>query len=77
MGGILTFEGGFPFSMGCQTGSYQNTDGPCRPDATGISPVLSNPNPKAGINPAAFVNRQTSCYTAWVLTGSAMRDETT
>lgn len=57
MGGILTFEGGFPFSMSCQTSSFQNTDSPCRPDATGISPVLSNPNASGWFNPAAFVNR--------------------
>jgi hypothetical protein len=57
LGGILTFEGGFPFSMGCQSGSYQNTDGTCRPDATGISPVLPNPTPNQWFNPAAFVNR--------------------
>ena len=57
LGGILTLEGGFPFSMGCQNGSFQNTDGPCRPDATGISPVLSNPSPNQWYNPAAFVNR--------------------
>ena len=43
--------------MGCQNGSFQNTDGPCRPDATGISPVLSNPSPNQWYNPAAFVNR--------------------
>ncbi len=57
MGGILTFEGGFPFSMGCQNGSFQNTDATCRPDATGISPVLSTANAKGWFNPAAFVNR--------------------
>jgi len=57
LGGILTFEGGFPLSMGCQNGSFQNTDAPCRPDATGISPVLSNPGPSEWYNPAAFVNR--------------------
>ncbi len=56
-GGILTFEGGFPFSMSCTSGSYQNTDGGCRPDATGISPVLPNPGPSLWYNPAAFVNR--------------------
>jgi hypothetical protein len=58
IGGILTFEGGFPFSMSCQTGSYQNTNSPCRPDATGISPVLDNPGPRNWFNQAAFVNRQ-------------------
>jgi hypothetical protein len=57
LGGILTFEGGFPFSMSCTSNSYQNTDGGCRPDATGISPVLPNPTPNLWFNPAAFVNR--------------------
>jgi hypothetical protein len=57
LGGILTFEGGFPFSMNCQNGSFQNTDSPCRPDATGISPVLPNPTAKNWFNQAAFVNR--------------------
>ena len=57
LGGILTFEGGFPFSMGCTNGTYQNTDGPCRPDATGITPVLPNPTPTHWYDPAAFVNR--------------------
>jgi hypothetical protein len=57
VGGILTLEGGFPFSMSCQTGSFQNTDSPCRPDATGISPVLADPTPKNWFNQAAFVNR--------------------
>jgi hypothetical protein len=58
LGGILTFEGGFPFSMGCTNSSFQNTDGPCRPDATGITPILSNPTPSRWYDPAAFVNRQ-------------------
>ncbi|MGA2114007.1 MAG: carboxypeptidase-like regulatory domain-containing protein [Bryobacteraceae bacterium] len=57
LGGILTFEGGFPFSMACTNSSYQNTDGTCRPDATGISPVLPNPSPNDWFNQAAFVNR--------------------
>jgi hypothetical protein len=57
LGGILTFEGGFPFSISCQTGSYQNTDSPCRPDATGISAQLPNPTPLNWFNKDAFVNR--------------------
>jgi len=57
LGGILTFEGGFPFSMSCTNSSYQNTDSPCRPDATGVGAQLSNPNPKNWFNQAAFVNR--------------------
>ncbi len=57
LGGILTLEGGFPFSMSCQSSSFQNTDATCRPDATGISPNLSNPAPNDWFNLAAFVNR--------------------
>jgi hypothetical protein len=57
MGGILTFEGGFPFSMSCQNSSFTNNNSPCRPDATGISPVLSNAGPRDWFNQAAFVNR--------------------
>ena len=59
LGGILTFEGGFPYSMGCTNSSYQNTDGPCRPDATGITPILSNPTPNHWFDFNAFVNRLT------------------
>jgi hypothetical protein len=59
LGGILTFEGGFPFSMGCTNSSYQNTDGPCRPDATGITPILPNPTPSHWFDFNAFVNRLT------------------
>jgi len=58
LGGILTLEGGFPFSANCQNNAtFQNTDSTCRPDATGISPVLENPDPARWFNPAAFVNR--------------------
>jgi hypothetical protein len=58
LGGILTFEGGFPFSISCQNNAtYQNTDSTCRADATGITPVLENPDAALWFNPAAFVNR--------------------
>jgi len=58
LGGIFTVQGGFPFSAGCLNGAVlQNTDGPCRPDATGISPKLDNPDPAQWFNPGAFVNR--------------------
>lgn len=58
LGGIFTVEGGFPLSAACQDGAtYQNTDGPCRPDATGVSPKLENRSPARWFNPAAFVNR--------------------
>jgi len=58
LGGIFTIEGGFPLSASCQNAAtFQNTDGPCRPDATGISPNLENRSPAQWFNPAAFVNR--------------------
>jgi hypothetical protein len=58
LGGILTWQAGFPFSAFCASGStYQNTDTPCRADATGVSPSLANPTPNAWFNTAAFVNR--------------------
>jgi hypothetical protein len=57
-GTIFTLEGGFPFSVGCQSNAtYENTDSGCRADATGISPTLSNPSITQWFNPAAFVNR--------------------
>jgi hypothetical protein len=58
LGGILTWQAGFPLSAYCASGStYQNTDTPCRADATGISPSISNPTPTDWFNSAAFVNR--------------------
>ena len=58
MGGILTLQGGFPFSVSCQSNTtYQNTDSTCRADAVGTDPYLSNPDPAAWFNKAAFVNR--------------------
>jgi hypothetical protein len=58
LGGILTLEGGYPFSVNCTSNAtYENTDSGCRADATGISPTLSNPTPDQWFNLAAFVNR--------------------
>jgi hypothetical protein len=58
LGGIFTWSSGFPFSVNCTSGStYQNTDTPCRADATGISPSLSNPTPNVWFNKDAFVSR--------------------
>ncbi|HLJ17456.1 MAG TPA: carboxypeptidase regulatory-like domain-containing protein [Bryobacteraceae bacterium] len=58
LGGIFTWQGGFPLSAYCTSGStYQNTDTPCRADATGISPILGNAAPTEWFNTAAFVNR--------------------
>ena len=59
LGGILTLQGGFPFSVGCQSNTtYQNTDSTCRADATGLSAKLGNPTPGDWFNLAAFTNRQ-------------------
>jgi hypothetical protein len=58
LGGIVTLEGGFPYSANCQNNAtVQNTDSTCRPDATGITPVLDDPDPALWFDPAAFVNR--------------------
>jgi hypothetical protein len=58
LGGIFTWQGGFPLSAYCTSNStYMNTDTSCRADATGVSPVLSNASPTQWFNPAAFVNR--------------------
>jgi hypothetical protein len=58
LGGILTLEGGYPFSVGCTSnGTYENTDSGCRADVTGQSPSISNPTPDRWFNLNAFVNR--------------------
>lgn len=58
VGGIFTLQGGFPFSVSCSSNpTYQNNDAPCRADATGISPSISNPGPSLWFNTAAFANR--------------------
>jgi hypothetical protein len=58
-GAIFTAQGGFPFSIGCQSNAtYQNTDTTCRADATGLDPQLPNPTPNNWFNLAAFTNRQ-------------------
>ena len=58
LGGIFTWQGGFPLSAYCTSNStYMNTDTPCRADSTGLSPNLANPTPTGWFNPAAFVNR--------------------
>lgn len=57
-GGILTLEGGFPFSVNCQSnGTYENTDSGCRADATGANPYLDSPTVTNWFNTSAFVNR--------------------
>ena len=58
VGRHLHDRGRLPIRAACQNGAVvQNTDGPCRPDATGITPNLREPDPAQWFNPAAFVNR--------------------
>lgn len=56
LGGILTLQTGVPGTLGI--GGVDNAStangGYDRPNATGISPYLSNPNPSRWLNPAAF-----------------------
>jgi hypothetical protein len=40
LGGILTLQDGFPFTVSCGPGNIQNGGGGCRPDPTGIDPQL-------------------------------------
>jgi hypothetical protein len=58
LGGIFTWQGGFPLSAYCTSNAtYMNTDSTCRADATGVSPNSSTASPTQWFNPAAFVNR--------------------
>jgi hypothetical protein len=40
LGGILTLQDGFPFTVQCGPGNIQNGGGVCYPDTTGINPNL-------------------------------------
>ena len=40
LGGILTLQDGFPFTVLCGAGNIQNGGGVCYPDSTGVSPNL-------------------------------------
>ena len=40
LGGILTFQDGFPFTVQCGPGNIQNGGGICYPDSTGANPNL-------------------------------------
>ena len=40
LGGILTLQDGFPFTVTCGPGNIQNGGGQCRPDPTGEDPQL-------------------------------------
>jgi len=59
LGGIITFQSGFPASIFCGPGNWQNNDSTCYGDATGINPDLSGDQrgPSRFFNTAAFVNR--------------------
>src|SRR5262249_55070807 len=59
LGGILTLQAGFPFSVNCSSNpTYQNNDTTCRADAVGIDPSLSGDQrgPNKWFNTAAFTN---------------------
>ncbi len=59
VGGILTFQDGFPFTLGCSTGTVQNGGGGCYPDPAPGAPdwELDNPTREQWFNTAAFVDR--------------------
>jgi hypothetical protein len=57
VGGIVTFQTGFPLTATCGPGLVQNGGSGCYPDATGVSPKLDNPDPRQWFNPGAFVDR--------------------
>jgi hypothetical protein len=59
LGGIVTLQSGFPASIFCGPGNWQNNDTTCYADATGVNTDL--PSDQRGqsnwFNRAAFVNR--------------------
>jgi hypothetical protein len=59
LGGIFTLQSGFPISVYCGPGNWQNNDTTCYPDATGIKPELprGEQDPNHWFNLNAFVNR--------------------
>ncbi len=59
LGGIATLQSGFPASIYCGPGNWQNNDTTCYADATGINPELPGDQrgPSGWFNRAAFVNR--------------------
>ena len=59
IGGILTFQDGFPFTLGCSTGTVQNGGGGCYPDPAPGAPdwQLDDPTRERWFNTAAFVDR--------------------
>src|SRR5205823_8454429 len=59
LGGIITLQSGFPSSVYCGPGNWQNNDTTCYADATGIKPELSRgqQDPNRWFNLDAFANR--------------------
>jgi len=59
VGGILTLQDGFPFTVTCGPGNIQNGGGNCYPDATGIDWRLSGDERSRTrwFNAGAFVDR--------------------
>lgn len=59
LGGIITLQSGFPNSIFCGPGNWQNNDTTCYADATGIDPNLPGDRrgPSNWFNLAAFTNR--------------------
>jgi hypothetical protein len=59
VGGIVTLQSGFPASIFCGPGNWQNNDTTCYADATGVSPELPGDQrgPSNWFNLAAFANR--------------------
>lgn len=59
LGGILTFQDGFPLTAYCGPGNIQNGGDGCYPDAVGNNPNLSRDQQTVGrfFDTSAFVNR--------------------
>ena len=58
VGGILTFQDGFPFTLNCGPGNVQNGGGACYPDALpGVSWTVDEPSRTRWFNTDAFVDR--------------------
>lgn len=59
LGGIITMQSGFPGTVTCGPGNWQNNDTTCYADATGINPNLDSGarGPGNWFNLAAFANR--------------------
>jgi hypothetical protein len=59
IGGIITLQAGFPNSIFCGPGNWQNNDTTCYADATGLKPELprGEQDPSRWFNLDAFTNR--------------------